>query len=157
MSDLKSLARDFSTVIVLGKVMQVLPARWTTPTGARPANPHAPGPPYYTIYRPVVVEVEQYLKGERPETSLSIVANGGRIGQDSVDSCGDTLFDFHEGEQVVLLLYESPQAPSMNGTQTLRVVEHYTITDDGYATRSFERAPLESLLEQIQGALTASP
>jgi hypothetical protein len=63
-SDLNVLT-DFAPIIVRGVVTQVGPARWSTPDGTRPPNPHARDT-RETIYRPVIVQVDEYLKGAQP-------------------------------------------------------------------------------------------
>jgi hypothetical protein len=72
-----------ASVIATGTIKQVLPARWTTPDGRRPATGCAERrTPPYTIFTPVLIEVEQYLQGERylagePQRVLLIRAYGG--------------------------------------------------------------------------------
>jgi hypothetical protein len=49
-----------ASTVVLATVRQVFPARWTTPDGSRPANPHEA---QHTIFRPVII----------PTTALRLV------------------------------------------------------------------------------------
>jgi hypothetical protein len=83
-------------VIALGTVMDVQSPRWTTPDGTRPANPHIVNE---TIYSPVVIEVEEYLKGEQPTQRLGVLAHGGKIAQDSLDMCRDQRYTFVQGNE----------------------------------------------------------
>jgi hypothetical protein len=92
----QSLVRRFD-VIVVGTVTEVLPARWTTPDGSRPANPHETVPEEFTIFTPVVIELDAPPLLARPEEELSsylaeistsgriVVATlGGTVGDDAV-------------------------------------------------------------------------
>ena len=135
-----------STVIALGTVVRLLPARWTTPDGARPANPHDHRE---TIYTPVVVEVERYLKGAATGGQLYLFALGGRVGGDSV-TMGDGLMHLFEGERVVVFLRERDRQPqAYDGSPLWTVVNHYTVAEDGSARNFYQRMALQQLLDEI--------
>jgi hypothetical protein len=150
---------DNATTIVRGTVRHVPPARWSTPDGRRPANPHDPKGTGNFIYRPVVMQVEEYFKGEQPRRELVLFARGGTVGQDSHDYCGDPLYTFQEGEQVVLFLSPlaaglGPIPPATPGGPPLSaIVEHYTISAEGQATNIRRQVPLQQLLDEIQAAI----
>ena len=95
-----SIETNGSQLVVRGTITRILPARWTTTDGKRPANPHAQ-PPQYTIYRPVLINIEQRLKGTPPDQQLALYVPGGEISQDSVRRLPDTLWEFSEGEDVI--------------------------------------------------------
>lgn len=107
--------------VVLGQVIEDLPARWTTPDGQRPADPFDSSvvPSRVTIATPHVVQLEvpkalNSLTGPvisldteetplvPPGTDRVVVAtHGGTVGQDSIfDTCPATHLE--AGEQVIL-------------------------------------------------------
>ncbi|HEY0603033.1 MAG TPA: hypothetical protein VGD58_08985 [Herpetosiphonaceae bacterium] len=147
-----SAARE-SSVIVIGTVTDVLPARWTTADGRRPANPQTAG---HTIFRPVMLDVEEYLKGENTERTLQLYAWGGRIGDDMFEQLPDDLYEFQAGERVVVFLKELEQgslAFSIDGSSWWSVQEHYTITGDGQAKNYYQTLPLDELRATVRTAL----
>lgn len=78
-------------IIVTGRVVVILPARWTTPDGMRPANPHATAPSKDTIVTPVVIEVDAPLVNRAPVDlgrgrRLVLINEGGEIGQDRLQT-----------------------------------------------------------------------
>ena len=140
-----------STVIVIGTVKQILPARWTTADGRRPANPTG-----YTIFRPVFVDVEEYLKGEQNAKTLQLYAWGGRIGNDVYETQPDKLYEFQQGERAVLFLEELDPAAfpfSIDGSSLWSVQEHYTLTGDDQAQNFYQTLPLPELRATVQTAL----
>jgi len=151
------VVNDVASMIVRGTVTHVSPPRWSTPDGTRPRNPHARESAGF-IYRSVTIDVEHYLKGEQPDQTLLVIAAGGTVGQDTFDYCGDPIFTFQEGEQVVLFLYprDAPANPSGDappgGPRTMGIAEHYTITDDGQALNIQRQVPVQQLLDEIQVA-----
>lgn len=144
----KELARG-AELVVIATVKQILPGRWTTADGKRPANPHAPAN-RETIFNPVLVEVEQYLKGQRPERELLIRANGGTVGHDSF-TYGDDMSTYSEGQRVVLFLARRPaRGPqSHEGRELWSVGFRYTIGQDGWANAGSRRVPLPQLREEL--------
>lgn len=137
-----------ATVVAIGAVKQILPARWTTPDGKRPANPHAP--PYQTIYRPVVLEVQQYLKGPQPQPQLLLWVLGGTVGQDSVEYQVDDLFTFREGDRVVVYLVS--EGRTLNTSPLLTPRDRYTVTKDGRAGNGYRNLSLRQLIDEIRRA-----
>ncbi|HEY0736851.1 MAG TPA: hypothetical protein VGD69_18170 [Herpetosiphonaceae bacterium] len=146
-------AANESSVIVIGTVNSVLPARWTTADRRRPANPHTAG---HTIFRPVIVDVEEYLKGENTRRTLQLDAWGGRIDDDVFEQLPDKLYEFQAGEQVVVFLKELEQGSlpfTVDGSSLWSVEEHYTITSDGQAQNYYQTLPLDELRATVQTAL----
>lgn len=139
-----------ATVVAIGTVTQVHPARWTTPDGRRPENPHAPTN-LETIYTPVRVEVERYLKGERSESQLLIFALGGVVGKDSVEARVSDVNVFQEGQRVIVFLVDKNL--KLDGVPLWSIVERYTLTDDGQAVNSLHSLPLTELLDEVYAAL----
>lgn len=146
------ISTDQASIIAIGTVKQVMPARWSTPDGLRPANPRETSPEGYlihTIFRPVLLEVEQYLKGEQSQRELLLFAWGGTVGADSVEISGDP-YEFREGERVIVFLV--PDHRTHNNSPLLGIVERYTITPDGQAVNSLRSVPLQELIKEIQEA-----
>lgn len=149
-----------ATVVVIGTVQQVLPARWNTPDGGRPANPHSwESKQRDTIYTPVLVQVEAYLKGTQPQPRVFIFSNGGVVGQDSVTYGGRGNRTFREGERVVVFLNERVPStsqgtePAVDGVPLWNPVSaHYVVASDGLATDGFRAVPLQQLLAEIAAA-----
>lgn len=154
-----------STVVVIGTVKQIKPARWTTQEGKRPSNPHASPDNseggLHSIFRPMILEVEEYLVGELPQRQLHVYNNGGTVGQDSVEVIIDGLYDFVEGERVVLFLtpHKSPKhAQSPDKKPFFDVIEHYTISADNQATSAYHSVLLEALRVEItSGGIMLAP
>lgn len=146
------LATQHSELIALGTVLEVLPARWSTPDGTRPPNPHQQPPPA-SIFRPVIFQSTQILKGQAPEPILYLCAGGGRVGADSVTYSGNNNYSFEVGEQCVLFL--SPLRPTLrvNDQALFNIDEHFTILPDGQATNGFERMTLQQLLDKVAAVL----
>lgn len=148
-------ATQEATLVALGTVRQVLPARWNTPGGGRPANPHSQESRQHdTISTPVIVQVERYLKGSRPQPQVHIFANGGTVGQDWVRYSGPWTFTFHEGERVVVFLKEDQlNPPAPDGSPFWRLVDqHYLIDGNDRATDGTHTIPLQQLLDEIAAA-----
>ncbi len=157
-------ATERASIVVLGTVRQVGPARWTTPDGKRPANPH--GQDVSTadyIFTPVLVTVEQYLKGKHASVDVLLEAYGGTVGQDSVEHVGDDLYTFKQGDRVVVFLEKKAnksQVQAVDGRPLWNIMEHYTITADGRAINTYHddshpsrpSISLQRLLEDIAAA-----
>ncbi len=144
-----------ATLVALGTVRQVLPARWNTPGGGRPANPYSPeSRQRATIFTPVIVQVERYLKGTRSQPEVQVFANGGTVGQDWVRYNGPMTFTFHEGEHIVVFLKEDQLNPhSSDGFPFWRLVDQrYLIDRDNRATDGVRTIPLQQLLDEIAAA-----
>jgi hypothetical protein len=94
-----------SRLIVMGKVVGVLPAQWTTPDGQRPANLLQSVPGRFTIITPVVIQLDSapLVNSYGPlMTSREIVVatERGQVGANIVEF-GST---FMVGEHVLLTL-----------------------------------------------------
>lgn len=99
-----SLTTRTADSILVGVVMEVSSARWTTPDGKRPERP-CTGPPFFHIATPVRLRVEQVVRGEIIATDVVFEAFGGTIGHDRyfhVDR--DNPVIFRAGERVVVFL-----------------------------------------------------
>ncbi len=136
--------------IVIGTVLQVQEARWSTPDGRRPTNACG-GPPYYRIYTPVVVRVEQASKGSAlPTQEIVVEGYGGTVGQDRLSQLPDT--PYAAGERALLFL----SAAGGTGSAT---IGRYLINAAGIATNATdpnENLPLQQLLDDIAPVLPRS-
>jgi hypothetical protein len=150
------LATQGASLVIIGTVKQVLPARWTTPDGRRPANPYDRSDPQL-IYTPVLIEVEQYLKGGQSQREVLIFGSGGVVGEDSFEDRGGGLITFQEGERVLLFLDERVRnGVTLNGAPLWRQVStHYRLTPDGQATNGYHTLPLQQLFGEIITAVSA--
>lgn len=145
-----------ATIVAIGTVVQVLPARWNTPDGGRPANPHTrQSKERDTIYTPVIMRVETYLKGAQPQPQVQILVNGGVVGQDSITYGGRGNHAFREGERVVVFLNDRViptsrgEAPTLNGAPFWNpVAPHFVVGQDGMATDGFSTLPLQQVLDE---------
>jgi hypothetical protein len=148
-----------ASIVAIGTVTQVLPARWDTPNGQRPANPFAQ-PATHSIYTPVQLTVTQYLKGQQAKLQVLFHALGGTVGQDSVEWTADDLYTFHPGDHAVVFL-ASWQGHVLDGSPLIYVVGHYTITPTGQAvatahnqTMTIQQGSLQQLIDRVHAAET---
>src|SRR5207237_7430973 len=113
-------------------------------------NPHS-ATGVGTIYTPVLVEVEQYLKGGQPQRQLLVYAIGGTVGQDWI-ALSDGSATFQEGERVVLFLSGRVGEPLANSGRPLwDIYERYTVIEN-MATNSYRTLPLQQLLDEVAEA-----
>ncbi len=137
-----------SDAVVVATIRQVFPARWTTPDGARPANPHDPSSAA-TIVTPVAIEVERSLTGAPPGQRLLLAAQGGAAGGDTI-ARDDGLTTFREGERVVLFLQARDRTlAGLPDRPTWEVLERYTVTPEGMATNPYATHSMPQLINQI--------
>jgi hypothetical protein len=87
-------------LIVTGKVVDVLPPQWTTPSGQRPANLLQMVPEPFTIITPVVIELDAapILNSFGPlvdSRQITIATERGQVGKNSVDFGPEFKMDEH--------------------------------------------------------------
>ncbi len=143
------IATQLSAAVISGTVKRIGAPRWTTPDGKRPENPHAANNTY-TIYRPVSIAVDKYLKGEQTSAEILIQATGGTVGQDTVKWSGD-LYTFREDEQVIIFLDRVTQ--TVDGSPLWQVSDHYTIAN-GVAADEIRHQSVQELFNDITTAQT---
>ena len=154
---------DYSTirsdVIVIATVKKVGPARWTTPDGARPLNPWAENNVDH-IFTPITVKVEKVLadkhaKGVSPNKDLLLYGYGGTVGRDSLSWGEDDLYNFVEGDRVLLFLFKSDgyKPPAVVKLNLWDVYERFSITSDGKTKNSYHKKDLQQLLSEVDAAL----
>jgi hypothetical protein len=132
-------------VIVTGTVRQVMPARWTTVNGQRPSNPHALTE---SIFTPVLIEVETYLKGQQ-QLQLLLYAPGGRVGQDVIRYEPND-FTFRNSERVIMYLTKWDRL--IDNKELWNIIDRYTISSNGQAVNSQRELPLQQLRVEIHEA-----
>lgn len=142
-----------SSTVVIGTVQQVLPPRWTTADGRRPAHPHAQKNVEMMahIVTPVQFEVQEYLKGQLQQSRLLLWSFGGTIANDVTDACGSTQFTFQPGQQVIVFLKKRGPAPGQ--APVFDVVTRYAIGSDGQAVVNDRSLPVQQLLDHIRAAV----
>jgi len=141
---------NMSEVIVVGTVRKVIPARWTTADGKRPTNPHAANN-IHTIYTPVLIDVDLFIKGIQNQQTMMLFAWGGIVGSDVAKVSADDIYIFNQGERVVVFL--NKQKNSINNEPVWTIVEHYNIDSQDNASNGYQSIPLQKLLDDIRSAL----
>lgn len=164
-------------LFVIGRVVEELPARWTTPDGRRPLDLMADVPERYTIITPYVLAlgVPDYLRemtgpliplNDRATTAfpagttrIVVIAEGGAVGKDSVVHVPSELLTV--GERVLIVLVESLDnradvafdhlVPTADGPVWWGV-ERFVLSNDGSATFYDQSLPAT---EVISGLLDA--
>ena len=146
-----TMSAHAATLIVAGTVQQVLPARWDTVDGRRPATcPY----PQNSIFTPVVLTVEQFLKGTSERSQVLLYAFGGEIGQDKmwVGTPPDQRYIFRVGERAVVLLVDpikNIELKAIDGAPLYYLLDHFTVLPDGRATDGTRTIPYQQLLDEI--------
>ncbi len=104
-----------SDVIVIGEVKEILPGKWTTANGKKPAIVDDE-----RIYTDVIIGVEEYLKNPQPSEEITVRVMGGKVGEDRVLVTDEAEFEL--GEKVLLFLTtEDPFTKNLGG-------EHFRVT-----------------------------
>ena len=117
-----------ASFIAFVEVSRLLPARWDTPGGARPAEPQRTK---QSIYRPVEVRIVEQLQGSPLPSSALLAAHGGQIGRDTVGVYPSDLFEYAPGERTLLFL-DPPEVFPL-GTEHMpvyKLVSKYVLTGD---------------------------
>ncbi|WMW21922.1 hypothetical protein RE476_11180 [Methanolobus mangrovi] len=124
-----------SDVVLIGKVKEILPARWNTPDGERPDKPVEELDIGIDdmIYTDIVIQVEQYLKNSSGTGEFTVRVEGGTVGNDSIWVEDNPSFE--PGEKVLLYLRGDISPFSVTGGFQGK----FTITEDGSAIRLYEK------------------
>jgi len=86
---------EHSDTIVIGKVTDILPARW----GKNPMGE--------IIYQDVIVQTERYLYGEPESEFIAVCVWGGKVGDTYMITDSEPLFTV--GERTLLCLHRPPE------------------------------------------------
>lgn len=144
---------DLSDTIVIGTVKEILPSKWNTADGKRPANTDEAFSPSCLIYTDVVISIDEYLKNPLPSKKVTVRLWGGTVGNDTLTVEDEPTFE--TGEKVLLYLMKdsSPSTKDID-PEHFRVTGllqgKYTLNDDGKATRPDENTTLDDLLSTIE-------
>jgi hypothetical protein len=160
-----------STLVVIGRVVELLPARWTSPDGAPPPDPTHVDQEQVTIVTPVVLEIESPSIWNRDNVDVSsgrivILAEGGQAGE--VYITPPTPWDRYTlGEKALVTVADVALAdliwrgywhnaiPSEYGQGWLPSAK-YLLTPDGMAVDYYNQSqPLADVIASIQQAASS--
>lgn len=152
-----------SQLIVTGRVVEALPAQWTTVDGKRPDNPNEVVPQMATIVTPFIIPLDGSPIVNRTSESLAsgqIIAliNGGIVGDDSV-TIHLPWMRLTVGERVLITLdanptWLNPPGPIMTSDGpgwwfTMK----WTLTEDGQAVAYFETRDTADVVAEFREAV----
>ncbi|HMM42414.1 MAG TPA: hypothetical protein PKA95_10970 [Thermomicrobiales bacterium] len=152
-----------SQLIVTGHVVEMLPTRWTTADGTRPANPHEGVPQTTTIVTPFVVSLDGPPLLNRTSESLDtgqVVAliNGGIVGDDSL-TIHLPWMELAIGERVLITLDANPTWLNPPGPVATSkgpgwwLTMKWTLTDDGQAVSYLETRDATEVEAEFRAAI----
>lgn len=145
--------KDNSDTIVMGTVKETLPPRWNTADGKKPNKLlNKLEYPDDIIYTDIVISVDEYLKNPLSSRELIVRVTGGTVGDFSMTTDADPLFN--TSEKVLLYLSKDESSSTGNiGPEHFIVTDFYrgkyTLTEDGKAITPDETVTLEELLNTI--------
>lgn len=145
--------KDNSDTIVMGTVKEKLPPRWNTADGKKPNKLlNKIEYPDDIIYTDIVISVDEYLKNPLSSRELIVRVTGGTVGDFSMTTDADPLFN--TSEKVLLYLSKDESSSTGNiGPEHFIVTDFYrgkyTLTEDGKAITPDETVTLEELLNAI--------
>lgn len=143
-------------LILIGQVLEVLPPRWTTPDGQRPANPHSTAGTD-SIFTPVRIAAKSLLKGAPATQEVLVRLPGGEIAADYVLVENALYARFQTGERTVLFLNPASGQPhDLQGWSLWEIWERYTIEGE-QAKHPARVVPLQQLIAEITTATKATP
>ena len=152
-------------VIAIGRVVQILPARWTTPDGTRPSDPWRTVPDQYAIVTPVVIQLDAPPLLSRPDTDLSsgqlvIATEGGQVGQDSITT-NMTWDHYAVGDRVLVAVSTTRRLGPQGLIQTeagpgWATGMQWVLADDGTAIWVGGTMRTVDLISQIEAAAQAT-
>ena len=145
---------NYSDVILIGTVKEILPPKWNTIDGKQPDKPFTELGPVNNdfIYTDIIVNVDEYLKNPLSLKGVIVRITGGTIGNVSVTS--DAEPKFKTGEKVLLYLNKDTNPATKDaGPEHFVVTDFFegkfTLTDDGKAMGYVENTTLDELLSTI--------
>jgi len=152
-----------SALVVEGIVAEILPARWTTPDGIRPAHAQGTVPETYSIVTPIILRLtgEPIVKltGEPIGSDYVVLMQAGGFVSDGSVEVNDPSNYFALNQHVVVAInaghwrYTSGTGnfPTERGPGWW-VSHQWTITDDGTATSYWSTRPLVELIAGFREA-----
>jgi hypothetical protein len=169
----QELVRNFE-LIVTGRVVEILPAQWTTPDGSRPENPWVSVPSEFIIITPVIVELDGPpvmnrvppglpidLPGILASNRVVVAQWGGTVQRDDGTTDGMRTDGwsqhFQFGDHVLIALKSTregrpalPQTPAGPGWT---VGEKYEISEDGTAVTMADVGPVSLPIHELVAAI----
>jgi len=152
-----------SPVVVEGKVVEILPSRWTTPDGVRPKEGRRVVPDLYTIVTPIILQLQGMplvnLANDPVATdSVVLVLVGGKVGEDSLefnDPRNAITLDEH-----ILVAINAGHWQVTSGVGNFPTergpgwwISHkWSITDDGNAVSYWSTRPFDELASELRNA-----
>jgi hypothetical protein len=159
----------YASLIVVGRVVEILPAQWTTHDGTRPDKPWTSGG--YSIITPALVELERVLLVDRLAVDLGaddrvvVAMFGGQVGDDLM-ATNDPSQHLESGARVLLVLTTRTYSqwsiqrlyPTAYG-RAWNISAWYALTDHGMVRLAHpfaESLPTDELIARIIAATEAS-
>lgn len=143
---------NYSDVIVIGTVSEILPGKWNTIDGNRPDKANSEFNQGDLIYTDIIINVDKYLKNPLPSKEIVVRVIGGTVGNDTVTS--DVEPNFKPDEKVLLYLAKDISPITNIGQEHFLVTGSlqgkYTLTDDRKAIRPDENTTLDELASTIK-------
>lgn len=143
---------NYSDMIVIGTVNEILPSKWNTIDGNRPDKANSEFSQGDLIYTDIIINVDKYLKNSLSSKEIVVRVIGGTVGNDTVTS--DVEPSFKSGEKVLLYLSKDTSPMTNVGSEHFLVYGSlqgkFTLTDDGKAVRPDETTTLDELLSTIK-------
>jgi hypothetical protein len=139
-------------MILIGRVKEILPSKWTSADGKRPDGIDSFSLEN-SIYTDITISVDRYLKNPSSSKEVTVRLYGGTVGNDTLEAHDEPTFK--PGEKVLLFLTDDvvtstkdikPEHFKVTGC----MLGKYTLTDDGKATRLGENITLDELQSTIR-------
>ena len=143
---------NYSDMIVIGTVREILPSKWNTIDGKQPNKSLTkliPG--VESIYTDIIISVDKYLKNPIVSQEVIVRTIGGTVGKVSMKS--DVEARFKPDEKVLLYLSKDTSPNTFSPEHfwvTGSLQGKFTLTDDGKAIRPDENTTLDELLSTIK-------
>lgn len=145
-----------SDLVVQGVIEELLPAKWTTPNGQRPADTPEKDwqiykeNPMIHIRTPIRLKVERVFKGENAEKELIFSVAGGRVNEMAmVEEAQEGLFKL--GTRVIVFLHKGEaNSPASYAHPAALWPSRYLVVEDGVAHGEIKEIRLEELEKQVE-------
>lgn len=144
--------RDYSDMIVIGTVKEILPPKWNTIDGKQPDKEITDLSHENIIYTDIVVSVDEYLKNQSSSKEVIVRITGGTIGRVGMSTDADPSFKIGEKVLIYLSKDDNPYTKDFGPEHFIVTDFHrgkYTLTDDGKVITPDETTTLDELLSTI--------
>lgn len=92
-------ATSAADTVLIGTIKKIEPPRWNGKDGKKPSKN---SPNMSIIFKPTIVEIEQFLKNPESKSNIKIINVGGKIGNETMTLRNGQVFE--QEEKVVLFL-----------------------------------------------------